>query len=187
MLVMKKSSLSFMVGCLFTLSAARAQSDYSGVYLTPGDFLAGKICAVSKISDEDLLSCRRVVVDAGGAERKLDKKDIYAVRCRDGAVVRIYKAGNYPVLNPGERILIYRVVQYPAGKGDWTKIRYYFSKDAGSDITELTMENVRAAFQDNHKFDEAVDAEFRSDKDLYAYDNLHKCYKLDRVYAATQD
>ncbi len=81
-----------------------------------------------------------------------------------------------------ERIPIYKVARNPVCKGDILRVKYFFSKDAGSEIRDLTLDNLRAAFPDNHVFDDAVDTQFRTDSELYAYHNFHKCYKLNRIY-----
>lgn len=191
---MKKSFLFVCIGCLFTLFASPviAQKGCSGIYLTAEDFLAGKLCSASAGRNKstttgyDLLSCRHLFVEQAGVTREMSQKDIYAVKCCDGNVVRIYHGDSYTLLNPGGNIPMYRVRVNSVGKGDVVRMKYYFSKDAASDIADLTTDNLKTAFPDNLKFDDALDAEFRSDRDLSGYDKAHQCYKLDRVYAASK-
>ncbi len=47
---------------------------------------------------------------------------------------------------------------------------YYFSSSASSEVKELTLTNLKKAFPDNHKFHDALDAEFKSDSELALYD-----------------
>ena len=58
---------------------------------------------------------------------------------------------------------------------------YFFSVDAASEPQPLTKSNVKAAYPDNHKFHDALDAQFKEDNELYAYDNFHKMYKLNQI------
>jgi hypothetical protein len=192
---MKTTSFSLLIGCLFALSApsAKAQTNCSGVYLTPKDFLAGNLCSATTgrnkttSTGDDLLSARHLFVNQAGMVREVARRDIYAIKCCDGNIVRIFHNDTYTLLNPGGKILLYKVVVYPFSKGDVLRVKYFFSRDAGSDVQDLTLDNVREAFRDNAAFGKAVEAAFRSDRELYAYDKVQKCYMLDRICAANQD
>ena len=59
---------------------------------------------------------------------------------------------------------------------------YFFSTDAIAAPQALTKAKLKAAFPDNHKFHDALDAQYKDDDELYTYDNFHKMYKLNRVY-----
>jgi hypothetical protein len=187
---MKKSSLSLLIGCFLVLST-RAQST-CGVYLTAQDFVSGKLYSLylskkgSKLPDEALIEKKHLVLNKNGAEMRVDQKDVYALRCSDGSIIRIYRDGRYTLLDPGESILIYMVKVYPAAKGNVLRTRYYFSKEAGSDIEALTLDNVKKAYSRNTKFDDALETEFRNDNELCAFDKAHNCYKLSRLYAANK-
>jgi hypothetical protein len=189
---MKNSFFLLACACLFGLPPVSAQTDCSGVYLTAHDFLTGNL-AYARISSngpyssgDDLLTCKRVVIRNTGAPSTIDRKDVYAVKCCDGKIVRIYHDGCYTFLNAGEYILLYKVVLNPVCKGNVSRTKYYFSKSAGGDVEELTEANLKAAFPDNDKFTDALDTGFRGDADLCAYDNVHKCYKLNRIYELSQ-
>jgi len=121
-----------------------------------------------------------------GHHYKMNARDVYALRSCEGTIVRIYNEGYYTLLNPGETILLYLVVCTPVSKGHVLTRKYYFSKDAASEIEDLTLDNLKAAFRDNLAFDKAVETQFRTDNDLYAYDNSYKCYRLNRVYSANK-
>jgi hypothetical protein len=184
---MKKSSLLLLMGCLLALSAS-TQTKSGGYYLTSTDYLAGKICyphtvkGRSKISDGDLLTGRHLVIDRDGSACHVDQNKVYAVRCSDGTIIRMYEHGCYTLLDPGEAVLLYKVTIYPAGKGDQLRVRYFFSKDAAGGIEDLTLDNLKQVFRENRKFEDALNTQFPNDNDLYAYDKVHKCYKLSRVY-----
>ncbi len=109
------------------------------------------------------------------------KDSIYGIKYCDGSIVRIYNNSEYPLINPDEKIMLYKVVSGSGTKGSPSVTRYYFSKDAKSKIQELTIYNMKAAFPDNHKFHDLVDMEFHSNDELTAYDNFHKTMKINRV------
>jgi hypothetical protein len=60
---------------------------------------------------------------------------------------------------------------------------YYFSVDGSTPVLELTMENLEKAFAGNARFRYLLEEEFRSDKQLMAYDQLLKTYKLKYIYS----
>ena len=185
---MKKSSLSLLMGCFFVLSTNAQQTP--GVYLSPQDYLSGKLCGLhpSKkglpASDDKLLEKKHLVIDRDGSQLNVNSKDVYAIRCGDGRIIRQYCDGRYTLLDPGGSILLYIVKVYPAAKGGVMRTRYYFSKAAGSDIEALTLENVKKAYSGNRKFYAALETTFRSDNELPAFDKVDQCYKLDKVCAA---
>ncbi|HTI06908.1 MAG TPA: hypothetical protein VL832_00090 [Puia sp.] len=59
---------------------------------------------------------------------------------------------------------------------------YYFSVDANGPVQELTLANLERVFAKNTRFRYALEAQFRSDKDLIAYDGLLKTYKIEYLY-----
>jgi hypothetical protein len=189
---MRKFIILLLTGSIFTSSIAKAQKDTCGVYLTAPDFINGKLSYPVYCDEyipnmqEELLGRRHIVILPSGGTYQIDRTNIYAIRCCEGKIVRVYHADCYPIMNPGEQLLIYKVLQNPASKGETARIKYYFSKDAASDIVELTLDNLKTAFPDKQDFLRILEAQFRSDEDLYAYDNYHKCFKLSRIYGLHQ-
>ncbi|HLZ86308.1 MAG TPA: hypothetical protein VKQ52_03660 [Puia sp.] len=166
------------------LSSVHAQSGCSGVYLSADDLAAGRlISCVKPHRSDNVMNSKYFFIQQNGAVKKLGRKDLYAVKYCDGRVFRVFGDGFFAWLNPGEAIPLYEVVENPVAKGNICRTEYYFSKDARSAIQQLTRDNVKAAFAGDAKFEEALDLQFGSDRDLYAYDSYNKCYRLDRVYA----
>lgn len=64
---------------------------------------------------------------------------------------------------------------------------YYFSKKAGDPLQELTLANLEQAFAANTRFRYRLEAQFRSDKDLIAYDKNLKTYKIKYLYSQSPD
>jgi hypothetical protein len=186
---MKKLSFVLLIGCYCSISALKAQPECSGVYLTADDFVVGKLsyaCAArstSKQSYYNLLAKNHFfIIRQDYAWRRIDKKDVFAIKSCEGEIVRIYQGNNYYLQNPGDCILIYKEVMFPASKGSITRVKYWFSINPVSDIQELTIDNLKAAFSDNRQFEDALDAHFRDDSDLYTYNYTNKYFELTRVY-----
>ena len=138
-----------------------------------------------KIKNNILFNVDKIVVKHKGESYTLLKKDTYGYRNTKGVEFRFIDNKEYKVLNPGESLLIY-FYQHSAhsGKDFYRGLyqpEYFFSKDANSPVRDLTLANVKAAFPENHRLHGALDAQFKSDKELYAYDKFHKTYKLNWI------
>ena len=71
------------------------------------------------------------------------------------------------------------------GKGMYRADLYYFSTTVGSPILPLTIENLKRAYPANIAFHYALDAYFNSDRQLMAYDEYAKMYKLKYLFLQT--
>lgn len=100
------------------------------------------------------------------------------------AGIRIFEKNAYQILDTSYFFLYYRYEQVEKikGKALLKTDEYFFSKDGGSDILLLTVENLKKAYPDNHAFHYALDAHFRNDQELIAYDTYSKCYKIKYLY-----
>ena len=165
-----------------------SQKDSSGIYFTDDDYLKPKLsyvinCKTEKhsINPSPIFQDKYVIINHKGVKHKHSKDSVYAVKYCDESITRIFNRREYPFQNPGELIMIYKIVSGPSGKGQSAKIVYYFSKDAKSKIQELTIYNIKAAFPDNYKFHDLVNMEFHNNDELTVYDNFHKIMKINRV------
>lgn len=122
-----------------------------------------------------------IQVKHNGSTHKYEKKDIFGYRECGGKDYRFAGNKHYPILNPAEPILIYRVETKPVAKKPG-KTAYYFSKDASSPVQPLTMANIKAAFPDNHPFHDALDAQIQAEGKLADYDAFHKMFRINHVY-----
>jgi hypothetical protein len=191
---MKKLSFFLLVGSFLSISPAISQPNTGGIYSTADDFLFGKLsyavdCKVKHQgwSSNILLSNKHVIIKQSGRVYKRDIKDVYAIKYCEGKIVRMYKDGCYTLLNPTENIQLYEVTQNPASKGNAATKKYYFSRDARSDVQELSMDNLKAAFTDNRSFLDALNNQVGTDSELLAYDGFYKMYKLNRIYKANSN
>lgn len=97
------------------------------------------------------------------------------------------KEKGYTVLNPGEPITIYKY-QHPSHspkEEEKYAPKYYFTTSNSNVLQELTKTNLKKAFPNEHPFHDALDAQFKEDKELIAYDDFHKMYKVVHIYAST--
>ena len=191
---MKKINLLLaLASSLFAFNqTSLAQKDSSGIYKTASDFQQKKLSyainyktEMHKIKDNILFNDAEIKVKHDGQTYTLDKNTTYGFKSTKGEVFRFIDKKEYKVLNPNETILIY-VYKHPSHSTKETQKyppMYYFSTDASAVPQALTKANLKAAFPDNHKFHDALDAQFKSDAELYAYDSFHKEYKLNRAYA----
>jgi hypothetical protein len=97
---------------------------------------------------------------------------------------RVFHKSSYRIADTAGFYLYYRYVSFEQtpGKGLIKKDEYYFSKDSTGDIQLLTIENLKRAYPENHRFHYDLDAHFRSDRELMSFDPFTKMYKLKYLY-----
>lgn len=189
---MKKTYYLLMLTCSLLMLTQNlfAQKDSSGMYITADDFKNRKLSyAINyktekhKINTYVLFKGNTIRVKHQGSTYNLKKSETYGYRDTKGREYRFIGEVEYSILNPGEQLLMY-VYQHPAHSGkeaDKYAPAYYFTTDAAATPQALTKENLKAAFPDYHKFHDALDENFKNDKELYAYDSFHKMYKLNWI------
>ncbi|MBB1286872.1 hypothetical protein HRH25_20995 [Flavisolibacter sp. BT320] len=166
-----------------------AQEDSSGIYITPEDFASKKLsyaidCNTEKhrINSDLIFKGSKIKVKHDGQKYTLDKSKTFGYRSCDQQVYRFVGNLSYKILNPQESLLLY-FYQHLAHAPKFVEQhppQYFFSVGPGV-VQKLTVANVKASYPDNHAFHDAVDLQFKSDKDLYAYDDFHKMYKLNWI------
>jgi hypothetical protein len=190
---MKKPSFLLLLACTCIIARLKAQPECSGVYLTASDFMDGRLSyasagrSTSKESFFNLLAKNHLfIIRPDFAWKRVSKKDVFAIKSCEGEIVRIYDGNNYYLQNLGDCIPIYKEIISPASKGNNSRVKYFFSIDPVSEIQDLTLDNLKAAFPGNHHFEHALDANFRDDSDLYAYNSTKKYFELTRVYESSK-
>ena len=147
--------------CLLILKStfSFSQKDRSGIYFTANDYAKHKLsfainCKTEKhkIKSDMIFQSKEISIKHADSTYTYPKDSIYGIKYCDGSTVRVYNNSEYPLINPDETILIYKVISGSGSKGSPSITRYYFSKDAKGKIQELTIYNMKAAFPDNHKF-----------------------------------
>ena len=70
----------------------------------------------------------------------------------------------------------------PSGKSfRWINV-YYFSSTPDDEIKPLTIENLKFAFPDNHKFHDTLNETFKDNVSVSEYDTFHKMFKVNHTY-----
>ncbi len=94
------------------------------------------------------------------------------------------KKMGYIVINSGEDIKIYKYVHASHSPKDALNYtpKYYFRYGPNTILQQLTLTNLKNISPDNHPFHDALDANFKEDKELYTYDNFHKMYKINWLF-----
>ncbi|RPE07911.1 hypothetical protein EGT74_12600 [Chitinophaga lutea] len=186
----KRNPILILAGILFAFSPAMAQKDSSGIYRTATDFQQRKLTyAINyktekhKIRRNILLKGGEIKVRHNGRTYTLDKNATYGFKDTNGKVFRFVGGKEYLLLNPDEPILLYEYkhIAHSPRETDKYPPEYYFSKDAFSAPQPLTKSNLKAAFPDNHKFHDGLDAAMAYDSGLHAYDSFHKMYKVNWI------
>ena len=172
-------------------SRAKAQTATAGLYTTADDFLKQKITYPVDCSDgsdilrvNNLFESASCVVKSKGEKHRFYKVNFYGYRnCKNENYRFDYKTP-YQIIDTAGFFIYYRSVQAEAvkGKGLVKTDAYFFSTKADNTIQPLTMNNLKKAFPGNHSFQYALDAHFRSDRDLAAYDTFQKTYKVTYLY-----
>ena len=185
-----------LASTLLSILSASAQRDSSGIYKTTEDFQQRRLsyainCKTEKhkINPNVFFKVAVVKVKHQGTTYTFKKSEVFGYRTCDGKEYKFVDDKEYSILNPTEPLIIY-MYQHPAHSGkDVSKgmyqPQYFFSKDASSPLQDFTKANLKAAFPGNHKFHDALDANFKEDKDLVNYDNFHKIYKINRLYSSS--
>ena len=162
-----------------------SKQDSSGIYLTANDYMAHKLsfsinCKTQKhkIRAEKIIHSKEITIKHGDSTYTYPKDSVYAILNCGGSITRIYNNSSYPLINPNEKIWVYRVY---SRSGKISYIKYFFSINPKDKIQELTIYNLKNAFPENHKFHDLVDIEFQGDDELMMYDNFHKIRKINRV------
>ncbi len=97
------------------------------------------------------------------------------------------KDKGYTILNSGETIKIYKFAHPSHSPKEAEKYapKYFFVVPGSNVLQELTKMNLKKAFPENHMFHDALDTNFKEDKELINYDDFHKMYKLNWIFKST--
>ena len=178
---------------LFCTAIVDAQTGSSGIFRTAKDFRNGNLeyaiqcdSQSHKIKTGMLFKRNWVMVKHEGETYKINKDSMYAIRYCTGVIERLYQGKTYPMVNPGEDILMYKINIDQVGKSQPAQTKWYFSKSAHWAIQPLTIGNLLGAFPENHAFHDALMAEFKFDSELARYDSVHKMMRINRLYTSTK-
>lgn len=176
---------------LILAASIGVKAQTSGVYLTAADFESGKLAYAIDCSKEkhkiklnEFLGRDYITVIHDNQPHNLKKEEIFGYKNCNDVIYRLSVDKHYQVLNPKEKILLYKIEFLPS-KNQNSTTSYFFSNTATGEVKELTLTNLKNAFSENHRFHDALDAEFKSNENLARYDSFHKVYKINRLYASS--
>lgn len=181
-----KKLIALLIFINFTgITTLKAQEHMRGLYMSAEDFTSGKLTHASKhthIKLHEVFKKDIIEVKHNDSSYVYKKHKVFGYKENTGEEFRIHEYKFYQILNPTEKILIYKMPHGIPQKGQAQAYSYFFSKNAGSQILLLTLKNMEDQFAGNAKFDEFLETHFKTDNDLLEYDNIHKMYKLNRLY-----
>ena len=97
------------------------------------------------------------------------------------AQVRVVNGEKYRVLR-SETLVLYAHERWMVeGKRFVTVVDRYFSTSPTAPVQPLTLEALKNAYPDNHKFHDMLTLAFRSDAELARYDDHHNEYLVNRL------
>jgi hypothetical protein len=74
-----------------------------------------------------------------------------------------------------------------SGKTMLAEKKYYFSIKGDSKILELSGDNIKAAFPNDHVLHDMIDAQVNNAQDIASYDSFHKMFKINHLIYASKN
>ena len=122
-----------------------------------------------------------IKVVCGDSIFNIAKADIYGYTDKEGNQYRFFNNQQYKIINPTENVLLYSKQVLGGPKGNTPTLTYFFSKDAASPLSELSILNVKNTFRENPQLIEKFDLHFKNDIDLIQYDAYNKSYRINHL------
>ncbi len=192
---MKKIIRSFaLVAVTAIIGTSSLFAQKSGVFKSFADYKTGKMeyginCATEmhKIKLNDFFGKDYITVIHDGKSYELKKAETWGFQLCDEKIVRFQGKEDFQVSEKGI-LWIYSKQTLQAGNPKNTASKYitsyYFSKDGEAKILELTPNNVKAAFPDNHKLHDAIEMQFPTSASISEFDEYHKKFKINHFLEA---
>lgn len=166
-----------------------AQKAMSGVYMTADDYNNNKLAYANpcgpmhKIKLNDFWGKKYIIVTHNDTAHKLMKDSIYAYADCDGKVYRFYKdySSEYKIVENGTIVIYTKIQGVSEGKTFKQVTHYYFSNGLSGVILELTLENVKNAFPNDHMLHDELDKFFPSGNGITDYDSRHSMFRINHV------
>jgi hypothetical protein len=176
-----KSMKKLIFNLLFLLILNNLYSQYSGVYLTAGDFENDIL--TFKTNNDSIKIISDVAFKPEYVKVKIDKKKQFILKDsiwgakKKKTVYRFVENNNYTlVANSGIMLYSRRI------NGRHMRMFYYFSENAASKLLPLTIENLDKSFTGNKKFHDLLHASKRKNEELAMYDKKLKTYWIVDIY-----
>lgn len=160
----------------------------TGIYKTSADYENGELSYQKqgvkrhKIRTEIPLNNSVVKVVNGKESVNLIKIDLYGYRNHKNENFRFHDDIRYKIIDTSHFYIYSKEVNVTRGKAKTRETVFYFSKDANAPIKELTINNLKHTFKGKLDFHYLIDLQFRSDKELLAYDSFYRQFKLKQLF-----
>ena len=180
-----KRRVKIVVAIICAIGNSLSAQTPIGIYLSGNDLRNGKLIHSKeencKIKLNDVFYKPYVLVKTGGSEQKIFKDSIFGYRDKQNISYRFFNKDIYTILNPGEDLLLYSKESLSITKGSPIIKKYYFSKDTGSPIWELSFSNLKTVFHDNTAFCDLLNTYFNATNDFVIHDESHRIYELNSL------
>ena len=185
------------ITCIFVLLAglnitASAQKKITGIYHTLHDYLGGRVSYAAdsshlpKITLYTLAPRSYITMHYKNNRVRLYKSEIFAYRLANGEVYRIAGNNSFRLLNNNPLLLLYKRKMPASPKaGPEEQFKYYFSTGEG-EMQALTAWNIKQAFAHHATLPDEIDALFKKDAELLAYDSFRGMYKLEWLISGSR-
>jgi hypothetical protein len=169
---------------------SRPFDNHIGIYVSPDDFARNQLSYAGdctggncQVRLHELFGSSTVDLICNGKKRSFAKDKIYGYRdCKD-LNYRFLGQSSYQILDTAG-FYLYSINKLVQGeKIARPQTLYYFSVPPNGPVQELTLANLERSFAGNAKFRYHLEAQFKSDKGLIAYDDLLKTYKIKYLYS----
>jgi hypothetical protein len=185
--------LALMAGTVI-IGTSSLFAQKSGVFKSFADFKTSKMeyginCATEmhKIKLTDFFGKDYITVIHDGKSYELKKAETWGFQLCDEKIVRFQGKEDFQVSEKGI-LWIYSKQTLQAGNPKNTSSRYitsyFFSKDGDGKILELTPNNVKEAFPDNHNLHDAIEMQFPASASITEFDDYHKKFKINHFLEA---
>jgi hypothetical protein len=168
-----------------------SQERTSGIYLTQEDFENRKLSYSNtddnqdnKIRFNEFIEKPFINIRHKGEKIIVFKDDIYAYQ-KKGNIVRTHNFKTYNFIERGIIWIYYKDVTIPLGKGIKRERQYFYSVSGRDNIMPLTIMNLKKSFPEKFAFHNMLDAQFRKDSDLIAYNRLEKKFQVNHLLETT--
>jgi hypothetical protein len=167
------------------------QAQSAGIYSTYEDFLQHKLTYPVNCSNQkdrlklnELLGSSTGYVVSNGEKHAFNKGKVFGYNTCTNESYRFCNSEAFRIMDTAGFYIYYqnKIILQSGGKGSLRRDCYFFSTGGDNLIQPLTISNVKRAFPGNHSFHYLLDAYFRSDKELAAYDDYQKMYKIEYLY-----
>lgn len=189
-------SMAVFAACVSGVAAlAAAQtSRTSGVYLTATDYENERLALegdcgskTHKLELHDVLNKPYIDVTHESEKHRYLKDDLFGFRACDGRDYRFASKLEYQILEAKELYIYAREIPVSQGKTYRTVREYYFGVGGRGPLQALTLENLKQALPDNHKFHDSLDTTFGAGQKLEWYDEFHQMFKVNRLLIASRE